>query len=116
MTTQTCHEASLTLLAQAELELAADDLRQASEEGWGAAAQVVKAVAEQRGWPHRNHASLYRTVARLTAELDDPEINRLYQLANALHANFYENWQSKENVELSLVDINRFVHRLSALL
>ena len=40
------------LLAQAKQELAAGDPRQASEKGWGAAAQMVKALAADRGWPH----------------------------------------------------------------
>ena len=39
-------------MEQANEELARDDLRQASEKGWGAASQIVKAVAEERGWEH----------------------------------------------------------------
>ena len=49
MTTEKYREASRHLLAQAHGELYAGDVRQASEKGWGAAAQVVKAIAEQRG-------------------------------------------------------------------
>ena len=37
-------------LARARAYLAEDDLLQASEKGWGAAAQMVKAAAEARGW------------------------------------------------------------------
>ena len=40
---------SRAYLEQANEELARDDLRQASEKGWGAASQIVKAVAEERG-------------------------------------------------------------------
>ena len=36
-------------LAQAHEELAKGDLQQASEKGWGAASQMVKAVAQERG-------------------------------------------------------------------
>ena len=43
---------SRAYLEQANEELARDDLRQASEKGWGAASQIVKAVAEERGWEH----------------------------------------------------------------
>ena len=39
------HEDSRTLLAQARAELTQHDVRQASEKGWGAAAQMLKAVA-----------------------------------------------------------------------
>ena len=49
MATQSDQEASIHLLNQAQLELAADDIRQASEKAWGAAAQAVKAVCESRG-------------------------------------------------------------------
>ena len=46
MTTQTYRDASRLLLAQGRAELAAGDVRQASEKGWGAAAQMVKSIAE----------------------------------------------------------------------
>ena len=49
MATQTYQQASQRFLAQAKQELAAGDLPQASEKGWGATAQILKAVAEQRG-------------------------------------------------------------------
>lgn len=116
MTTQAYHEASMTLLAQAEAELAADDVRQASEKGWGAAAQIVKAAAEQRGLPHRDHAALYRAVDRLSTEADDDDIYLLFQVANQLHVNFYENWDSPQNVRRALIAVNRFVEKVSTLL
>ena len=55
---QIYREASRPLLAQAVGEWESGDLRQASEKGWGAAAQMVKALAEQRGWQHNNHPLL----------------------------------------------------------
>ena len=116
MTTQTCLEASMLQLAQAEAELASGDVRQASEKGWGAAAQAVKAVAEQRDWPHRSHASLYRVVDRLTTETSDDDIYLLFQVANQLHVNFYEHWDTPANVARALSAVRRFVEKLSALL
>ena len=56
MTTEKYREDSRRLLDQARRELETGDVRQASEKGWGAAAQIVKAVAEKRGWRHRGHA------------------------------------------------------------
>ena len=50
MTTQQYQQASERFLAQARQELATGDLPQASEKGWGATAQILKAVAEQRSW------------------------------------------------------------------
>ena len=52
MTTQAYQQASQRFLDQAKQELAAGDLPQSSEKGWGATAQILKAVAEQRGWEH----------------------------------------------------------------
>ena len=60
MAAQTYQTASRHLLVQACEELAAGDARQVSEKGWGAAAQIVKSVAEQRGWEHRNYAALFK--------------------------------------------------------
>ncbi|MCY4618201.1 MAG: hypothetical protein OXD50_06570 [Chloroflexi bacterium] len=113
MTTQAYHEASMNLLAQADAELAAGDVRQASEKGCGAAAQVVKAVAEQRGWPHQSHSSLYRGDERLTAESGDDSLSDLFHVANALHQNYYENWDKAENVGRALNAMRRFVEKLS---
>ena len=53
MATETYRTASRQLLAQGREELERGDTRQASEKGWGAAAQMVKDVAERRGWEHR---------------------------------------------------------------
>ena len=116
MTTQAYHEASMLLLAQAEIELAAGDVRQASEKGWGAAAQIVKAVSEQRGWPHQSHTSLYRAVERLTVESGDDSLSDLFHVANALHQNYYENWDTAESVGRALTAMRRFVEKLSTLL
>ncbi len=77
-------------LAQAEEELAKDDLRQASEKGWGAASQMVKAVADARGWDHKGHAQLFKAVGSLADEHDDKALRRLFSSANDLHINFYD--------------------------
>ena len=115
MVAQTYQTASRHLLAQAREELAAGDTRQASEKGWGAAAQMVKSVAEQRGWEHRNHAALFDVISRLVAETGDSEIRRLFRVANALHVNFYENWDNAENVAGDLVDVAQFLDKLEPL-
>ena len=115
MTTQTYQTASRHLLMQAHIELAAGDTRQASEKGWGAAAQMVKSVAERRGWEHRNHAALFDVIARLVDETGDSEIRRLFRVANALHVNFYENWDKAENVAGDLNDLELFLDKLEPL-
>lgn len=115
MVSQTYQAASRQLLAQGREELASGDVRQASEKGWGAAAQMVKAVAEQRGWQHRNHAALFDAISFLVSETRDHEIRVLFHVANALHINFYENWDNADNVGNALDDVERLLGKLEPL-
>ena len=69
---------------------------QASEKGWGAAALMLKAIAEQRGWEHGKHRHLSRVASRLRAETGDHDIYRWYQVADTLHGNFYEDETAPE--------------------
>ena len=73
MQTPTYRAASRGLLAQATRELDAGDSRQASEKAWGAAAQMVKAVAQDRGWQHDSHPLIFQTGDRLAEETGDDQ-------------------------------------------
>ncbi len=116
MTTQSTYRSSAAvLLEQARAELAAGDVRQASEKGWGAAAQAVKAVANARGWQHRNHAALFRIASLLATETDDEDIHRWFHAVSSLHVNFYENWLEPDAVSVGLDDIDKLVRRLSTI-
>ena len=115
MTTQKYRESSRYLLSQARGELAIGDVRQASEKGWGAAAQMVKAIAEQRGWRHRGHAQLFDAVATIAAETGDDDVDRLFELASAMHTNFYEDWYDAGRVERGLGDVETFLDKLEPL-
>ena len=112
----TYREASRQLLAQARAELDAGDLRQASEKGWGAAAQMVKAAAQARGWPHNAHRYLWTGVRDLTNEVGDPDVHRLFGSAHYLHGNFYENAFDAGMVSSYLEDIEQFIVKLERLL
>ena len=90
-------------------------MQQASEKGWGAAAQIVKSVAEQRSWEHRSYAALFNTVSGLVSETGDVEIRRLFHVASALHVNFYEDWDNADNVASGLDDVERFLNKLEPL-
>ena len=108
-------DASRRLLAQANEEFAAGDLRQASEKGWGAAAQIVKAVAEKRGSLHNNHYRLFQIADDLAGELGDTDISRLFAIASSLHTNFYEDWMPSGIIRVGLDDVNWFVAKLEPL-
>ena len=107
---------SREFLTQARVELARGDLPQASEKGWGAAAQMVKAIAEQRGWEHQSHASLFNVVARLVDETGNHNVGSLFRSANSLHVNFYENWQNAETVGGGIDDTERLMDLLGPIL
>ena len=114
MTTGTDYKtAAVQLLEQARAELELGDIRRASEKGWGAAAQAVKAVAEGRGLEHDTHGSLFRAVRLLGAEPGNDELTGLFGNVNTLHVNFYENWLTSMDVERRLADVARFVALMS---
>ena len=116
MQTPTYRTASRELMAQATEELAAGDSRQASEKAWGAAAQMVKAIAQDRGWRHDNHFLLFQTATWLAQETSDQEISDLFHVAASLHTNFYENWEPQESVASGIRAVTRLLDKLEPLL
>ena len=116
MQTSRYRSASRVLLGQAIRELADGDARQASEKGWGAAAQMVKAVAEDRGWQHNGHALLYEVVRSLAEGTSDGQVSTLFHVAGNLHTNFYEDWFSPEVVASGLRDVESLLDKLEPLL
>jgi len=103
------------LLQKARQELIQGDLIQASEKGWGAAAQAVKAAAEHRGWPHQSHGALFDVARRLAGETGDRRIHELFGGASSLHQNFYEHWMSAETVSDYLDSVGELVAKLEPL-
>lgn len=108
-------EKSRVFLRQAQEELAAGDLEQASEKLWGAAAQMVDAKAEQRGWRHDSHARLYAVVRQLADETGDPQLSRLFQVAGSLHFNFYEGALPREYIEDTVLVVQELIEKLEGL-
>ena len=109
-------EQSLVFMAQAYEELAKGDLPQASEKGWGAAAQIVKAIADERGWSHFRHHDLFHAIDRLHRQTGDSELKGLFTNAGYLHVNFYENTYTSGFVERRLRLVERFVEKAEGLL
>ncbi len=103
-------------LREAEDFLSKKDYVQASEKGWGAATQIVKALAAKEGKELKSHGELHKEVIRIVKETGDDEIRLLWQSAIALHQNFYENWLPLEMVEKNIGDIKKLVEKLKKLL
>ncbi len=113
--TQEYVAASYELIDKARVYLHDGDLRQASEKGWGAAAQITKAVAENwrdSGVAHGRHQDLRALVAGLaTAELE-PDLDMLFHSAQDLHENFYENNLPQYVVDLDLRQVDGFITKI----
>ena len=106
---------SRDFFAKAEDALVQDDLLQASEKLWGAAAHMVKSVAEVRGWQHGGHRNLFDVVNRLAEETGDLELRPLFDIANSLHSNFYEDWMPREWINDSMGRVRNLLDKLEAL-
>jgi uncharacterized protein (UPF0332 family) len=87
---------------------------QASEKAWGAASQIVKAIAVKDGKELRSHKELHEFIAKLTEKLKDKELGRLWRSATSLHQNFYENWFTEDQVKDGVEDVKLFVNKLKA--
>ena len=118
MTTETVpyEEQAYIYLERAKVELRVGDLRQASEKAWGAASQMVKAVASSRDWPHAVHGHLVAAVESLADELSERELRANFDAAQALHRNFYEGGLSQAGVALRISQVEILLGRLRYLL
>jgi HEPN domain-containing protein len=94
--------------------LARGDHLQVSEKAWGAAAQIVKAVAAKKGKELRSHGDFWRFVSEIAGE--DRKLRKLWSRANSLHQNFYEGWMPPEDVKYAVEDVKQFVERLKRML
>jgi hypothetical protein len=101
-------------LADADRLLAEGDFVQASEKYWGAAAQIVKAIAERRGWRHSSHRDLRSAVSQLYRETGEEVLLSLFSDAEALHRNFYENELDGDVVRVYATHIHDFIERLES--
>jgi len=103
-------------LTEGEALLAKGDSTQASEKFWGAAAEIVKAVAANRDLELRTHVDLWEFVTKLRDELNEPEITRLFGLAGMLHQNFYEASMTLEAVKDHAEAVKGFISKLENLM
>lgn len=68
------------------------DRTQASEKYWGAAAVLLKFIGKKRGLPHHHHRDLQIIINRLYDEAKDRDLFVFFDMVQALHANFYEDF------------------------
>ena len=115
MTTAEIHvETSQGFILQADAALIASNSRQASENGWEAAASAVKSVADMYGWRRDTHADLFGVVDNIVRLSGDEEIGDLFASANGLHQNIYEGWLSDEYIAYNIECVKRLLAKLDA--
>ena len=85
---------------------------QASEKGWGAAAQALKAIAEDRGWNHGGHGRIVDVAQQVADEFDRQDLIRFFGIAQALHTNFYEDWLGSDTVSTYLGEVKKLLPEL----
>ena len=67
-----------------------DDLHQASEKGWGAAAHLAKAIAAARGWEYGHHSEFDKVIRDAASFYREPSLKRWGDAAHVLHSNYYQ--------------------------
>ncbi len=97
---------SRRFILHAREELERGNRLQAGEKAWGAVAQYLKIIGEQRGWYHKSHRQLESIGHHVRAEYPDydsgPFAEGLSAAYHKGHENFYENYRSREEVEESI--------------
>ena len=76
-------------LTKARQYLADNDLHQASEKGWGAAAWMAKAVAVAHGLDYQHHAQFGPVINHARRLSNNPRLRPLRRTANEMHNHFY---------------------------
>jgi hypothetical protein len=98
---------------EAEDFLKKGDYVQASEKGWKAVAQAVKALAAKNGREIRSHRELQEYAASIIEK--DAELRKGWSAAGELHRNFYEAWLPPKLVRGYIEDVKEFLSRIMRL-
>ena len=97
-------------------ELERGELEEASNKVWGAAAHAIKAVAEQRGWPHYAHTLLEDAVKRLVYDEGAPrDLLIQYMTASSYHQRFYGQPPAPEFIRAGQELMAQFIRTLENL-
>jgi hypothetical protein len=92
------------------------DLLQAGEKFWGAAAEIVKAVAARERKHLRTHNQLWNYLLDLDEKHPNLGLRRDFISAGYLHANFYEEDLTHRTVRKLADDVQSFVRKMERLL
>ena len=97
------------LLGDARREITDGDLVQGAEKLWGATSQALKAYCASQGLPHGKYSHRRGAALDLATRLDNPFVRSAFGVAQACHANFYNDWMEQEDLDDYLPDIEALV-------
>ena len=107
---------SQRFLIHAREELAKGNRLQAGEKAWGAVAQQLKIVGQDRGWRHTSHRQVEAIGRQLTIEHGDTKLAQaLGDAYHVGHENFYENYRSPGEIERMIDRVEQAIPVLEAL-
>lgn len=107
---------SAEFLRRSREYLAAGQLLQASEKGWGAAAHAAMLIADIRDWSYEEHWEFSgEVIPKLARETGNNSVHRWGRSANELHRNFYRD--NKDDLEIAeyLEDVAHLVNLIRRL-
>lgn len=109
-------ETAREFIDESDLYFAKGDVLQGSEKTWGAAAHIVMAMAQKKGWPFGNHRALNIAVRRLADEYGDPTLEPAFGIAEKFHANFYHKFMEDFEYDSGRPVVRQFVEKMQTLM
>ena len=107
---------SQRVILHAREDLERDNRLQAGENAWGAVAQYLKIIGEQRGWYHKSHRQLDSIGRHLVAEYDQAQLAvALSDAYHKGHENFYDNQRSFQEMEETIEEVEEALPVLESL-
>ena len=100
------------MLEDAAEMLAQGDRLQASKQIWSAAAELLKAIAMERGWHCESRADGTVIARHIARQTDNRRIALLFSVAVVTHQNFYEDHMSTEELAERIEDIRALLSLL----
>ena len=99
-------------LVDADKELDAGDVFQASEKLWGAASHMVIAEMHRRGIKQSGHKVMINAVGAFSDDFSDPRLGEMFSSAEILHANFNHGFLDIDDVWRHRDRVHEFVNRM----
>lgn len=113
MTEEDYLQTAQDFLEASDRAFAAGDVRQASEKLYGAANQVISAIAKQRGWGYESHRDMKNATVRLADEYGDSFIIAGFTTAQTFHRNFFHGAMEDFEIAADRIAVHDYVRRMT---